>query len=101
MKICLVVTLVGFAISFTVPTLAQQKETVDPGMVQQIGASAAKFCEAFNRNDAAAVAAFYTEDAVMVTPHGTFSGRQAIEKDLVKSTCSNTKPTTMSLRSIR
>jgi uncharacterized protein (TIGR02246 family) len=84
MKIRLVVALVGFAISFTVSTLAQQKETVDPQIVQQIAALAAKFDEAFNRNDAAAVAAFYSEDGVRVTPHGTFSGRQAIEKDYAK-----------------
>jgi uncharacterized protein (TIGR02246 family) len=84
MKIRLVIALVGFAISFTVPTLAQQKETVDPQIAQQIAALAAKFDEAFNRNDAAAVAAFYTEDGVRVTPHGTFSGRQAIEKDYAK-----------------
>jgi ketosteroid isomerase-like protein len=38
---------------------------------QQIGAWAAKFNEAFDRNDAAGVAAFCTEDAVRVTPHGT------------------------------
>jgi hypothetical protein len=31
---------------------------------EQIGALAAKFCKAFNRNDAAAVAAFCTEDVV-------------------------------------
>jgi ketosteroid isomerase-like protein len=40
-------------------------------VAQQIGALAAKFDEAFNRNAAAGVAAFYTEDAVRVTPHGT------------------------------
>jgi uncharacterized protein (TIGR02246 family) len=83
MKIRLVVAIVGLAISFTVPTLAQQKETVDPQIGQQIGALAAKFDEAYNKHDSTAVAAFYAEDAVKVTPHGTFSGRQAIEKDLV------------------
>ena len=101
MKIRLVVALVGFAISFTVSTLAQQKETVDPQIVQQIAALAAKFDEAFNRNDAAAVAAFYSEDGVRVTPHGTFSGRQAIEKDYAKFDFQQTNPTTVSVRSIR
>jgi ketosteroid isomerase-like protein len=40
-------------------------------VAQQIGALAAKFDEAFNRNDAAGVAAFCTEDAIRVTPQGT------------------------------
>ena len=40
-----------------------------------------KYDEAFNKNDAAALAAYYTEDGMLVTPHGTFHGRQAIEKD--------------------
>src|SRR5260370_39942713 len=36
--------------------------------------------EAFNRNDAAAVGARFTEDAVQVASEGVFFGRQAIEK---------------------
>ena len=40
-------------------------------VAQQIGALPAKFDEAFNRNDVAGVAAYYTEAAVRVTPHGT------------------------------
>jgi uncharacterized protein (TIGR02246 family) len=43
-----------------------------------------KFDEAYNQHDSTALAALYTEDAVRVTPHGTFSGRQAIEKDYAK-----------------
>jgi len=40
-----------------------------------------KYDEAFIRNDPAAVAALYTEDAVRVTlKSGTFHGRQAIQK---------------------
>jgi ketosteroid isomerase-like protein len=35
-----------------------------------------RFDEAFNRSDVGALAALYTEDAVRVTPHGTFSGRR-------------------------
>jgi len=40
----------------------------------------AKYDEVFSRRDPAAVAALFTEDAVRVTPRGTFTGRAAIEK---------------------
>ena len=36
MKIRLVVALVGLAISFALPTFAQQKETVDPQLIQKL-----------------------------------------------------------------
>jgi uncharacterized protein (TIGR02246 family) len=80
MKIRLVVALVGLAISFAVPTFAQQKDTADPKTAQQIRALTAKFNEAFNKHDPGAVAALYTEDAVWQTYHGTYFGRQRIEK---------------------
>jgi ketosteroid isomerase-like protein len=67
-------------ISFAFPTLAQQKDTVDPKIIEQIRALATKFDEAYNKNDAAALAALYTGDAVYVAQHGTSHGRQAIEK---------------------
>ena len=50
----LVVALVGLAISFAVPAFAQQKDTADPQIDEQI---VKKFDEAFNNGDAAAVAA--------------------------------------------
>ena len=75
MRLCVI--LFGLAISFAPPAFAQ----VDPKIEQQIRALLAKFDEAFNRSDVGALAALYTEDAVRVTPHGTFSGRQAIAKD--------------------
>ncbi len=40
----------------------------------------ADFCDAFNRGDAAAVAALYTEDCALLAPNQpTVRGRQAIE----------------------
>jgi uncharacterized protein (TIGR02246 family) len=39
-----------------------------------------KYDEAYKRSDAVALAALFTEDAVLVTPEGPFSGRQAVEK---------------------
>jgi ketosteroid isomerase-like protein len=75
----LVVVLVGLAIGFPVSTVTQQKDTVDPNIEQQIRALASKYDEAFNRNDAPAVTALYTEDGVHAF-NGTSHGRQAIEK---------------------
>jgi ketosteroid isomerase-like protein len=84
MKTRLLFALVGLAISFALPTFAQQKETVDPEVRQQIEAVLMKFDEAFNKNDAAAIAALFTRDAVEVlgweTGGGAASGQQAIEK---------------------
>jgi ketosteroid isomerase-like protein len=93
MKIRLVVaSLVGLAIVLAVPTFAQQKDTADARIAQQhdligdpkaldeFGVLATKQEEAFTNKDAAAVAALFTEDAVLVAPDGIFSGKQAIEK---------------------
>ena len=74
------VALLGLAVSFALPTLAQQKETVDPQIIEQLNAVSKKYDEADNNNDAAALAALFTEDAVFVTDKGPVYGRQAIEK---------------------
>ena len=83
MKIRLVVALVGFGIGFASPTFAKEQNTVDPEVRQQVEAVGMQFVEAFNKRDAAAVAALYTQDAVRVAdwPGGESSvGREAIEK---------------------
>jgi uncharacterized protein (TIGR02246 family) len=91
MKMRLLLTLAGLAISFVLPTFAQQKDTADPRIAQQrdlIGDSKAigefgdlhrELDEAYDKNDAAAVAALFTEDGLFVTPYEMFSGRQQIE----------------------
>src|SRR5690242_2183853 len=61
MKTRLLGALVGLAISFALPTFAQ---TVDPQTRQQIEAAEKNYDVAFNKNDAAAVAALFTTDAV-------------------------------------
>ena len=74
------------------PTYAQQKDRADPGIVQQrdltgVPEAVAAFSalwmkedEAYNNNNAAALAPLFTEDAVLLAPDGMFFGRQAIEK---------------------
>ena len=80
MKIRLLGALVGLAIGFTVPAFAQEKDTPDPQIRQQLDALAKKFDEASNKADAAALAALFTQDAVEVSPDGLVYGRQALEK---------------------
>jgi uncharacterized protein (TIGR02246 family) len=92
MKIRAVTILVGLAAGFALSAFAQQKDTVKTPIAQQrdllsdvkalyeFGALGTKEEEAFNKNDASAVAALFTEDAVLVAPDGIFFGRQAIEK---------------------
>jgi uncharacterized protein (TIGR02246 family) len=86
MNIRLIVALIGLVISFTVPTFAQQKGTIDPKLEQQIRVLAANYDAAINNHDPAAVAALYTQDAVRTTAmnDGTFHGRQAIAKAYAK-----------------
>ena len=91
MKIRLVVALLALVISGALPTLSQQKDTVDPQITQQrdlLGEAKAigefgdlhrKLDEAYDKNDAAAVALLFTEDGLFVAPDGMFSGRQNIE----------------------
>ena len=87
MKTRLLIALVGLAISFALPTFAQQTNTPDPQIVEQLNAITKKFDEAFNNNDAAALAALFTEDAVLVSRQGPIYGREAIEK--IMQTCSS------------
>ena len=84
MKIRLLLGLAGFAIGFAMPAFAQEKDTVDPEVRQQIEAVRIKFDEAFKKHDAAALAALFTQDAVEVwegySGGAAASGQQAIEK---------------------
>jgi uncharacterized protein (TIGR02246 family) len=75
-----VVALLGLAVCFASPTFAQQTNTPDPQLRQKLVDAIKKHTDALDKNDAAAVAANFTEDGVFVTPNGTFFGREAIEK---------------------
>jgi ketosteroid isomerase-like protein len=84
MKTRLLVTLVGLATSFALPTFAQEQNTIDPEVRQQIEEVLMKFGEAFNKHDAAAMAALYTQDAIQFwswwSADALVSGQQPIEK---------------------
>ena len=54
MKIRLLFVLVGLAISYALPTFAQQTNTPDPQLRQVVDEQGAKFDKAWNNNDAAA-----------------------------------------------
>jgi uncharacterized protein (TIGR02246 family) len=77
-------TLVILAISFALPALAQQQNTVDPEVRHEIEAVFMKFGDAFNKHDPTAIAALYTQDAVQLwsftSEDAVVSGQQAVEK---------------------
>jgi tRNA/tmRNA/rRNA uracil-C5-methylase (TrmA/RlmC/RlmD family) len=75
---------VGLDTSIAVPTVAQQKDRLDPQILQQLAALSEKIHEAFNNGDAAALALTFTEDAVLVTDTGPVYGQEAIEKYLFR-----------------
>ena len=81
MEIRLLLALVGLPISFALPTFAQQTNTPDPQLRQQFVALFKKFDEVWNRNDHAAWAALFTDDAIEVTDTGPIYGRDALEKN--------------------
>jgi uncharacterized protein (TIGR02246 family) len=58
----------------------QESTPLNEGDRKLIESLGKKYEEAMNKNDAAAVAALFAEDAVQVAPEGLFFGRQAIEK---------------------
>ena len=75
----LLLAITAFVIGFVQPNFAQNNDTVDPKIAEEIRALTSKYDEAFNKNDATALGAFFSEDAVFSGLHGKFKGRQAIE----------------------
>ena len=81
MKIRLPLILAGLAISFALPTFAQQTNAPDPQLREALATLLKKMDDGFVNSDAAALAAFYTDDAVHVTWNGPpIYGREAIQK---------------------
>jgi ketosteroid isomerase-like protein len=56
------------------------KDTPDSQLREQLYATVNTFDKAFNNNDAAALAALFTDDAVLVTDTGLIYSLEAIEK---------------------
>lgn len=80
----LLFTFVGLVMSFALPTFAQEPNTPDPKLHAEFIASDKKFDDAFINGDAAALAAFYAEDAVIIPHDGPpIYGREAIQKHFV------------------
>jgi hypothetical protein len=80
----LLVALVGLAISFALPAFGQQMDTPDPQLRKALVAFNKKVDDGLNNNDAAALAALFTQDAVFVTDRGpVFSSRRHPEIEVV------------------
>jgi ketosteroid isomerase-like protein len=78
MKIRSLLALAGLAFSFAMPAFAQEK--ADPQKRATMVAFERTEMDAWNSNDAHALAATFTEDAVVVANTGPVYGREAIEK---------------------
>jgi ketosteroid isomerase-like protein len=62
------------------PASTQQNEPAAGGEAFENMQS--EFAEAYNRKDVAAMAAFFSENGVRITPSGVFRGREAIGREL-------------------
>jgi uncharacterized protein (TIGR02246 family) len=97
----LLVTLVGLGIGFAVPAFAQEQNTVDPEVRQQIEAVLTKYEDAYNKNDAAAIAALYTADAAEVFDEYTAGGGSASGREAIQQTYAGQFASSPSKRSLK
>ena len=74
MKMRLLLALAGLTISFALPTIAQEKEEVNPKILAGIQANDKAYDDAFNKHDPAAIAALFSENAVLVIRSGAGGG---------------------------
>src|SRR5258707_5928003 len=76
-----VVTVLSFCIA--TPASTQQPE---PGAAGELFEKLqSEFAEAYNRKDIAAMAGFFSENGVRITPAGVFRGRDAIRRELQRA----------------
>jgi uncharacterized protein (TIGR02246 family) len=68
---------IAFLVSIALPAFS---ETPDPKLVQAVERIDKKFVDAQDKGDAAALAALFSDNAVMVTNTGPLNGRKAIEE---------------------
>ena len=101
MKIRLVVALVGLAIGFALPTFAQQKDTVDRQIAEQIRALAAKYDEVFIGTTRCRRRALHGGRGLGDAARNIFRSAGNRKRLCKTRRSSNTFATTMSLRSIR
>ena len=85
MKALLLLVLAGLAMSFPVSAFAQEQKAVDPELRRQIETVLMNFDQAYNKYDAVAIGALYTQDggelwAWWPSVVAFASGRPAIEK---------------------
>jgi uncharacterized protein (TIGR02246 family) len=78
MKIPLVVAFIGI-VSIALPALTETNAP-DLQLRESLITAIKKHTDALDKNDAAAVAANFTENGVLVTPDGPIFGRESIEK---------------------
>ena len=85
MKMRLLFALAALAIGLAVRAFALWGDLAgDAKALDEFMALGMKVSEAYNKNDAAALAALFTEEEpTYVSPEGVFGGRQAIEKAFV------------------
>jgi ketosteroid isomerase-like protein len=75
-----IVALLGLVITCALPSFAQQSDVADFQTTKSFFRSFRAYDQTFNNNDAAAIAAYYTRNAVLVTPNGPIQGQEAIQK---------------------
>lgn len=76
-------SIIGVAVALLLcavtPASPQQEAAAGGELFEKVQS---EFAEAYNRKDVAAMAAFFTKDAVRITPAGVFRGRDAIGREL-------------------
>lgn len=70
----------AFVVSLLALSTVSAEEPADPQVQQGLEKAAKQYDDAFNKNDAVALGALFTADAVEAGPHGTAYGREAIQQ---------------------